>query len=186
MSTCSCLSAGEPASTSRRLPDMPKWLIKVPTSALINRYLARRSTNTMRCPDRRTSRSSGIGQRNRRSRTITRLTRWPSRWGAIPRRVVSTSGNSGMKAPGQAIAGSTTALEGLVSTEFADVLSEVFEVIVGQADIIEHQMADGVPFVVFVLITQDPMGRTDMLGHFQDRQQVLQLAVAGRLVAEDR
>src|SRR5471032_1769488 len=157
MSTCSCLSAGEPASTSRRLPDMPKWLIKVPTSALINRYLARRSTLTMRCPDRRTSRSSGIGQRNRRSRTITRLTRWPSRWGAIPRRVVSTSGNSGMTAPGQAITGSATLLGRLVRAELADVLSEVFEVIIGQADIIEHQMADGVPFVVFGFVAQHPM-----------------------------
>src|SRR5471030_1920544 len=140
----------------------------------------------MRCPDRRTSRSSGIGQRNRRSRTITRLTRWPSRWGAIPRRVVSTSGNSGMTAPGQTITGSATLLERLVRTELADVLSEVFEVIVGQADIIEHQMADGVPFVVFGFVAQHAMGRTDMFGHFQDRQQVFQLAVAGRLVAEDR
>lgn len=38
------LAAGVPSGTRRKLPDMPRWAISVPLSALISRYLARRST----------------------------------------------------------------------------------------------------------------------------------------------
>src|SRR5882762_10226473 len=45
------------------------------------------------------SRLASMGQRKRRSRTTTIVTRLPMSAGAIPRRVVSTSGSSGMAQP---------------------------------------------------------------------------------------
>jgi len=47
-------------------------------------------------PRMRASRSEGTGQRNRESYTSIRTTRRPVTCGAIPRRVVSTSGSSGI------------------------------------------------------------------------------------------
>src|SRR4051812_34733671 len=49
----------------------------------------------MRLPTTHCGRSAGTGQRNRPSRTIIARIRWPCRCGAMPRRVVSTSGSSG-------------------------------------------------------------------------------------------
>ena len=40
--------------------------------------------------------AAGTGQRRRGSRTIKRSTLWPTIWGETPRRVVSTSGSSGI------------------------------------------------------------------------------------------
>src|SRR6266481_7288880 len=45
------------------------------------------------------SRLASMGQRKRRSRTTTMVTRLPTSAGAMPRRVVSTSGSSGMVQP---------------------------------------------------------------------------------------
>src|ERR1700682_4184532 len=45
------------------------------------------------------SRLASMGQRKRRSRTTTSMTRLPMSAGAMPRRVVSTSGSSGMAQP---------------------------------------------------------------------------------------
>src|SRR5690606_28349027 len=52
----------------------------------------------MRWPGSRSPTSGGIGQRRSGRRSSTRCTRAPSRCGARPRRVVSTSGSSGMAA----------------------------------------------------------------------------------------
>src|SRR5690606_12771693 len=155
------------ASTRRRLPDMPRWAISVPHSAPISRYLARRSTRSMRCPDRRTSRSSGIGQRSRRSRTTTRRTRWPMRNGSMPRRVVSTSGNSGIDnsvynarsadAVGMLLRSELGVFPDrsvLADAHFQHDFLEVVELVLGQADIIEHQRTQAVPFMIVVLLTE--------------------------------
>jgi hypothetical protein len=56
----------------------------------------RRSTRSIVRPRMRASRSEGTGQRNRESYTSIRTTRRPVTSGAIPRRVVSTSGSSGI------------------------------------------------------------------------------------------
>jgi len=48
ISTCSCLATGLPMGTRRRLPDMPRWLIRPANpdihGAKKNRYLARRES----------------------------------------------------------------------------------------------------------------------------------------------
>src|SRR5882757_2231709 len=95
MSQWSCKRGAASAPKMRRLPDMPRCRISVPVSKTIKMYLARRSM-------RRTVRSlidaskwRSMGQRRRRSRTMTLMTRRPIRAGAMPRRVVSTSGSSG-------------------------------------------------------------------------------------------
>src|SRR5690625_153799 len=51
----------------------------------------------MRWPGSSSASWSGMGQRSRGWRTTTASMRRCSRWGAMPRRVVSTSGSSGMK-----------------------------------------------------------------------------------------
>jgi hypothetical protein len=56
----------------------------------------RRSTRSIVRPRMRASRSEGTGQRNRESYTSIRTTRRPVTCRAIPRRVVSTSGSSGI------------------------------------------------------------------------------------------
>src|SRR5690606_37136887 len=76
--------------------EKPRWQISVPPPISISRYLARRRTAVKVWSSIWIARSSGIGQRSRASRTIRRVTRWPCRCGAMPRRVVSTSGSSGI------------------------------------------------------------------------------------------
>src|SRR5581483_2268251 len=95
-STWSCLPAGVCAGSTRRLPDMPRCTISQPRSQSRSRYLPRRSTARTTRPTTRVARFLGTGQRNRRSRTTTSTMRLPIRQAASPRRVVSTSGSSGM------------------------------------------------------------------------------------------
>ena len=88
-------AAAHPAETMRRLPDMPRCTMSVPVSEPISRYFARRSTRRTSRPRIALSIFASIGQRKRRSRTRNAATRLPTRAGAMPRRVVSTSGSSG-------------------------------------------------------------------------------------------
>src|SRR5450631_1166295 len=73
--------------------------MSVPVSNAIKRYLARRSMHRTVCWPIAASKSAWMGQRRRRSRTRTLTTRRPMSAGAMPRRVVSTSGSSGMAHP---------------------------------------------------------------------------------------
>src|SRR6185369_8729834 len=95
-STWSCFPGETPTSSTRRLPDMPRWTIAVPCAVRNSRYLARRSTSSMVAPSSARARPGGTGQRSRESRTTTCSTRRPFTWGRTPRRVVSTSGSSGI------------------------------------------------------------------------------------------
>src|SRR5258708_927972 len=79
----------------RRLPDIPRCTMSEPVSRRISKYFARRSTATTCWPRTAISSFAAMGQRKRRSRTITSMTRCPISAGAMPRRVVSTSGSSG-------------------------------------------------------------------------------------------
>ncbi len=76
---------------------MPRCMISQPTSNSINRYLPRRS-DALDPASPRAARWSpcGIGQRKAGVRTSTRSTRCPVMCGDMPRRVTSTSGNSGI------------------------------------------------------------------------------------------
>src|SRR5205085_7806234 len=83
----------------RQRPDMPRWKIKVsPRSVPIRPYLARRPRPVTRAPVRRWRRSGGKARRRSARRASTETSRRPSRTGARPRTVVSTSGSSGMVA----------------------------------------------------------------------------------------
>src|SRR5688572_14669975 len=95
-STWSCASGAEAASRMRRLPDMPRCRISVPASVSIRRYFARRPTARMRVPASFAGRLRGTRQRRRGSRTTSLSTRRPTSQGSMPRRVVSTSGSSGI------------------------------------------------------------------------------------------
>src|SRR5690554_1371266 len=95
-STWSCAPGGAAGSTTRRLPDMPRCTITLPASKRSSRYLARRSTASSGRPAMQPARSSGTGWRSRGLRTTQPLATRPVRTGAMPRRVVSTSGSSGM------------------------------------------------------------------------------------------
>ena len=99
----SCFSGGKSGGTKRRLPDMPRWMISVPsTPALpqsINRYLARRRTATIRQPGSNSLNSRGISWRNFGARIVTPTIGSPTSSGATPRRQTSTSGNSGIACP---------------------------------------------------------------------------------------
>src|SRR5688572_18668523 len=95
-STWSCASGGDAASRIRRLPDIPRCRIIVPASVPISRYFARRSTERMRAPRSRCGSARGTRQRRRGSRTSRPSMRRPTSQGSMPRRVVSTSGSSGI------------------------------------------------------------------------------------------
>ena len=97
-STWSCGRGTVAAGTRRRLPDMPRWIIRVPCANRIRMYLARRSTASTLLP-RNSWSSSGTGQRRFGWRTTAPRIVRPTMWGATPRRVVSTSGSSGMLSP---------------------------------------------------------------------------------------
>src|SRR3989475_1701287 len=75
---------------------MPICTISVSPPRRNNRYLLRRSTRSTMRPTSRRGRSRGTGQRSRRSYILTAVTFCRSTCGATPRRVVSTSGSSGM------------------------------------------------------------------------------------------
>src|SRR5258706_8962475 len=95
MSIWSCLPGGVPGATRRRLPDMPRCRIRWPSPQSSSRYLPRRRTaRTWRPASLRTA--CGTRQRKRGSRTATAGMVRPSTCGAIPLRVTSTSGSSGM------------------------------------------------------------------------------------------
>ena len=96
ISTWSCLPAGRSGSSTRRLPDMPRCSRALPFARSSSRYLARRRTPRMTCPGSLWLISGGIGQRRSGRRKVTPVIRRPSRWGVRPRRMVSTSGSSGM------------------------------------------------------------------------------------------
>src|SRR5210317_1156356 len=90
------MPAGDSRSTINTLPVMPRCMMAVPLPVLINRYLARRSTEWIFCPSRLRSMFAATGQRRRRSRTMTFVIDVSTIHGSMPRRLVSTSGNSGM------------------------------------------------------------------------------------------
>jgi hypothetical protein len=83
------------AGSNLKLPDIPRCRISVPLPQPNKRYFARRSTFSIVTPPSVLFRSDGTGQRRFGFRIVTRATRRPSRWGAIPRRMTSTSGSSG-------------------------------------------------------------------------------------------
>ena len=80
----------------RRLPVMPRWTSSVSAPRRKSRYLLRRSTVSMVRPATSAGSVRGTGQRRRRSYTCSAFTRRPSTCGSTPRRVVSTSGSSGI------------------------------------------------------------------------------------------
>src|SRR5210317_417217 len=80
----------------KTLPVMPRCRMIVSPLVRISRYLARRSTASMTRPFSLRSTPFATGQRKRRSRTMTLLIVVSRIHGSIPRRLVSTSGNSGM------------------------------------------------------------------------------------------
>src|SRR6266850_256820 len=90
------MPAGVPGGNRRRLPDMPRCRIRWPSPQSMSRYLPRRWIDfTVRPASLRTS--GGTGQRNRASRTSTPEMTRPEMCGKSPRRVTSTSGNSGIQ-----------------------------------------------------------------------------------------
>ena len=96
-STWSCAASGVLAGNTRKLPDIPRCSSALPAAVSSSRYLARRRTASMRCPGSSSRTSSGMGQRRSGRRRVSAATRRPTRCGAKPRRVVSTSGNSGIR-----------------------------------------------------------------------------------------
>ncbi len=96
ISTWSCLLNWLLSPTSRRLPDIPKWMIRVPIRVRRSRYLPRRLTSVNRCPGSTVFRVSGTGQRNCGCRITMVLMTSLRICGSIPRLVVSTSGSSGI------------------------------------------------------------------------------------------
>ena len=74
---------------------MPRWASNVPMRVLSRRYFPRRSTLSITCPGNSSTKEGVTGQRRFGCLTITFNTRRLVTCGAIPRRVVSTSGNSG-------------------------------------------------------------------------------------------
>jgi hypothetical protein len=96
-SAWSCFSGAvvAAAGSNRKLPDIPRCRINVPLPQPNKRYFARRSTLSIVTPPSVLFRSDGTGQRRFGFRIVTQATRRPSRWGAIPRRMTSTSGSSG-------------------------------------------------------------------------------------------
>ena len=70
--------------------------MSVPTSVSSSKYLPRRFTLRIRWPGNSFLIDTGTGQRRRTSRITMALIVCPLMWGMIPRRVVSTSGSSGI------------------------------------------------------------------------------------------
>lgn len=79
-----------------QLPDMPRCMMSVPLLQANSRYLARRAIALIRCPGNRAINPADIGQRRTGLRMLICVMTLPARWVSIPRRVISTSGNSGM------------------------------------------------------------------------------------------
>ena len=75
---------------------MPRWTISVPAPQSSSRYFARRPTARISRPSRRAARLRGTGQRSARFRTTTAVIVRRARCGSMPRRVISTSGSSGI------------------------------------------------------------------------------------------
>ena len=96
ISTWSWADAGVADGNMRKLPDMPRWSMSVPLSVMSKRYLARRAVFLIFSPQSVFFRCAGTGQRSRGLRMMTSVIFLPSMCGVMPRRVVSTSGNSGM------------------------------------------------------------------------------------------
>jgi len=103
ISTWSCLRGASPTSQILSEPDIPRWISKPPSTGLpgfwpwpssINRYLARRQHRSTGRPTAFCT-SGGTGHRRFGLRTRISPIECPLRNGSIPRRVVSTSGNSG-------------------------------------------------------------------------------------------
>src|SRR5262245_3321722 len=82
--------------TIRKLPDMPRCRIRVPFPQSNRRYFARRATARIRLPRRIAPRLRGTGHLRPRWRTTTPVIVRRRRCGSSPRRVISTSGSSGM------------------------------------------------------------------------------------------
>src|SRR5687767_13675731 len=101
----SCTSGGSAASRMRRLPDMPRCRISVPASVSTRRYFARRPTARIRAPASLAGSERGTRQRRRHSRTRSASIRRPTSQGSMPRRVVSTSGSSGIPCGRASVAG---------------------------------------------------------------------------------
>src|SRR5262245_53462915 len=132
-STWSWASGGEAASRMRRLPDMPRCRISVPASVPTRRYFARRPTERMRAPASFAGSPRGTRQRRRGSRTTSRSTRRPTSQGSMPRRVVSTSGSSGIPC---------------AASELRPELDEVPARLVDEArQVVEVEAADGLDLV---------------------------------------
>src|SRR5690242_14602560 len=87
---------GVSAGSTRRLPDIPRWSSSVPDSRRNRMYLARRPVSRTTCPLTATETESGTRQRRRGSWTARATILRPTTWGWTPRRVVSTSGSSGI------------------------------------------------------------------------------------------
>ncbi len=96
MSAWSWAARGGACVYARRLPVMPKCTSSVPSPNRNSRYLLRRSSASTTRPTSLFCSDRGTGQRKRRSYTCTAATRCPTTCGATPRRVVSTSGSSGI------------------------------------------------------------------------------------------
>ena len=61
--------------------------------------------------------------------------------------------------------------------QLADAFPQVFKVVFGKADVVQHQCTDAFPFVILILIAQHSIGLADMLGHLQRGKQVLEYCV---------
>src|SRR6185503_9669172 len=80
-----------------RLPDIPRCRMIQPVVQSIRRYFPRRAMVLTVQPETLRAKSRGTGQRSARLRTMTAATCCPCKCGTRPRRVVSTSGSSGMR-----------------------------------------------------------------------------------------
>ena len=98
-SPVSPVSVRTPASppSVRQRPDMPRWKIMWSLRSVDTMpYLARRDRPVTVAPVNRCARSAGKGRRRSGRKVVTVASRCPSRKGARPRTVVSTSGSSGI------------------------------------------------------------------------------------------
>jgi len=87
---------GVSEETTLRLPDIPKWTIRNPSSNLNSRYFARRVIPNKVWPSKVVMISLGIGSRSFLLWTFTVVTRRPFNNRDMPVFVVSTSGSSGI------------------------------------------------------------------------------------------
>lgn len=87
----------------RKLPDIPRCEIKLPSRLWKIRYFPRRSIEEMISPGSSNAKSWDIGHLSFGCRIIIFNTLIPTKCGSMPLHVVSTSGNSGKCVPSRCI-----------------------------------------------------------------------------------